>query len=274
MVNLKSANQYRGGLRVAALYDIHANIAALEAVLAEIAGEQPDLILIGGDVAAGPFPGATLDRLMALSASAGGLPVRFVRGNADREVVAAFDQGSPFDPGEQNPARRFGTWAAQRITPAQRDFLAGFAEGVELELARLGRALFCHASPRSDEEIITVLTPEAHLRQVLAGVEPGLVVSGHTHMQFDRVAAGKRLVNPGSVGMPYEARPGAYWALLGPQVELRRTAYDYAGAAEQIAGSGYPDPQLASGERLLDPPKPEQVAPFFEQLAAERGERG
>lgn len=254
-------------MRVAALYDIHGNVAALDAVLAELERELPDGIVVGGDVASGPFPSATLERLMQLSERA-----HFVRGNADREVVAAYDGRIAFDPEEENPARRGGAWAAQRITRARRDFVATFCERVVLDVDGLGRTLFCHGSPRSDEEMITTLTPESSLRRMLAGVEERVVVCGHTHMQFERVVAGVRVVNAGSVGMAYEGRPGAFWALLGPGVELRRTDYDVERAAEEVRVAGFYDATFAD-EILLHPPGPDEVAQYFEQLAAERGER-
>ncbi len=104
---------------------------------------------------------------------------------------------------------------------------SGFAAGVVFDVDGLGLTLFCHGSPRSDTEIITTATTDERLRGILGGVEQRTVVGGHTHRQFDRRVDGWRVVNAGSVGMPYEGRPGAYcWALLGPGVELRRTAYD------------------------------------------------
>ena len=257
---------------VAAISDIHGNIHALDAVLAEIDRLSPDLIVVCGDVASGPFPRETLDRLMALGGRA-----RFVRGNADRELVFAFDSRLPFDPAEQDPARLFSSWAAQDITAEQRDFLAAFEDRIPLQVTGLGRALFCHASPRNDEEIITAFTPEPVLRRLLAGLaDIDLVVIGHTHHQFDRTVSGVRpgsirLANAGSLGMPYEGQPGAYWALLGPGVEPLRTPYDAASAAREALAAGYPDPSYP--ETLLTPPSPAEVAAYFEQVAAERGER-
>src|SRR5204863_5431552 len=86
----------------------------------------------------------------------------------------------------------------------------------------VGRALFCHATPRNDEEIFTKISPVERWGEALAGVDADVVVCGHTHVQFDRRIGDIRLVNPGSVGMPYEHEPGAYWALLdGTDVALR-----------------------------------------------------
>jgi putative phosphoesterase len=263
---MKAVNQSQGRLRVAALSDIHGNIRALNAVLEEVEREQPDRIVVCGDVAAGPFPGETVDRLMELGERAS-----FIRGNADRELISAYDSRFQFDH-QENPAQNMSSWSAQHINQRQRDFLASFEDRIVLEVAGIGRVLFCHGSPRSDEEIITSLTPEDILEKLLDGVEEKVVVCGHTHHQFNRKTEKYRVINAGSIGMPYEGKPGAFWALLGPEVDLRRTEYDFERAVEEALSYGYPDPTYQ--ETILTPPKPEEVAAFFENVAAERGERG
>jgi putative phosphoesterase len=254
------------GLRIAALADIHGNIQALNAVLAELEGDPPDRIVVCGDVASGPFPSETLERLMELGEGA-----VFIRGNADRELLAAYDSGVKYNSEEEDPARLFAAWCAQQINPRQRDFLASFEDRVVLEVMGLGEVLFCHGSPRSDEEIITSLTPVESLEKILVGVNERVVVCGHTHHQFDRKPDGYRVINAGSIGMPYEDKPGAYWARLSPEVDLRRTKYDVERAVEQALATGYPDASYE--DILLRPPKPDQAAAFFEEVAAGRGER-
>lgn len=251
-------------MRVAAIYDIHGNLPALEEVLTEIDQIGVDLIVVGGDVAAGPMPGETIDRLLALGPRA-----RFVRGNADREMVAAWDRrAGGTDPGAATPQERITGWAAGRLTRAQRDALASFAEQVVVEVDGLGTVRFCHGSPRGDEEILTVATPGVRLRAVLAGVAEDVVVCGHTHVQFDRWLHGTRVVNAGSVGMPYEGVPGAYWALLGPDVEFRRTPYDVVHAAEQVRARGFPDAEeFARG--FLAPRFPGEAIAIFEGWSRE-----
>jgi predicted phosphodiesterase len=249
--------------RVAVIADVHANVIALDAVLAELEREPADALVVCGDVVGGPEPSATLERLTTIERA------HFVRGNADREVVEAFDEARPFDPGERSPARKAGAWNAERITHAERDFLASFAERVVLAVEGLGEVLFCHGSPRSDEEIMTSLTPEPRLRQILTGVEQRLVVCGHTHVQFDRVVDTTRIVNAGSVGTTYQGRRGAFWLTLDPDVELRRTDYDYDQATERIRSSGYWDAANLA-ELILDPPDPHEVEEFFEEAAAGR----
>ena len=201
------------GSRVAAIYDVHGNLPALEAVLADLESVSPDLTVVGGDLVAGPMPAEVLDRLAAL-----GDGICFVRGNADREAVAAYDDGPCVEAidSAEDPAERNAVYAASKIDRAHRNLVASFAERLIVEVEGLGQVLFCHGSPRSDEEIMTTATTEGRLREILAGVDQDLVVCGHTHAQFDRRVGTKRVINAGSVGMPYQGKPvGAFWLLLG-----------------------------------------------------------
>jgi diadenosine tetraphosphatase ApaH/serine/threonine PP2A family protein phosphatase len=135
---------------------------------------------------------------------------------------------------------------------------------VELDVA--GGATFCHATPRSDEEIVTRFTSGDQLEAALADATFGLAVCGHTHVQADRrLGGGRRLVNAGSVGRPYEGTRGAFWALLGDTIELLRTDYDVEEAASAILASGYPDAADHAGQ-LLDPPGADEVSAYFESL--------
>jgi predicted phosphodiesterase len=245
---------------VAALYDVHGNMPALDAVLADSAFARADAVVVGGDVAAGPLPAEVLDRLAALA-----LPVRWVRGNADREVVAHFDRGDT-DPsiyGPDAPAERADAFTAGRITRAHRDLLASFEDVV-----RFDGALYCHGSPRRDDEIITALTPEARLAPMLDGVQEALVVCGHTHHQFDLRVGAQRVVNAGSVGMPYQGEPGAYWLLVADgEPEPRHTAYDVDAAAPALRASGFPDVDDLIRESLVEPVDAAWVARHFEEGA-------
>jgi len=253
--------------RVAALYDIEGNLPALRAVLADVAREGVSTIVIGGDVAAGPLPSETIDQLMAL-----GQRGRFVRGNADREVIDAYDQRRDDIAGATDPAERASAFAASRIARSQRDFLADFASGVALDVEGLGRTLFCHGSPRSDTEMITTATTDDRLHGILEGVEERIVVCGHTHRQFDRRVNGWRVVNAGSVGLPHQGRAGAYWALLGPDIVLRRTEYDLDAAVAELRAGGFPDLDGMLQESLLEPMDPDEVADFFERQATSRAD--
>ena len=211
-------------MRVAALYDIHGNDAALAAVLAEIEGLGVDLIVVGGDVAGGPFPREAVAAVRALGDRA-----ITIRGNGERELVEArlrLDAGTArIDPDDVWSSRTH--WAAGALDQDALDWMGALPPLASVEVDGLGDVLFCHASPRSDEEIVTPLSPESRIAPMLAGVTQSTVVLGHTHVQFDRQVAGRRLVNAGSVGMPYEGRAAAFWALLGAgrgaaQHELRR----------------------------------------------------
>ena len=242
---------------VAVLCDIHGNLPALDAVLAELAADPPDAVVIGGDVVAGPYPREVLERLDGLP-----WPSHWVRGNADRCVVAAFDGAIP-DAERDEPMWVADAWTAERLSVAERDRLAVLPALARLELDGLGPVLFCHGTPRSDEERVTAVTPQERLARILAGVAEALVVGGHTHRQFDLRAGGRRMLNAGSVGRPYEREPGAYWLRLGPGVEHRRTTYDTAAATEAFRALGYPD-----ADGMLAPVDPDEVSAFFEAGAA------
>src|SRR3954454_1419026 len=175
-------------MRVAALYDIHGNLPALEAVLAEV---DADVVVVGGDVAPGPLVDECFAALEALD-----VPVRWVLGNGDREELDA-------------------------------ERLARFETTVTID-----SVLYCHGSPRSDEEMITQITPPQRLAAMLADATAELIVCGHTHHQFELSVDGRRVVNAGSVGLPYQGDAAAFWLTVGPEVEFRRTAYDVGRAVE------------------------------------------
>jgi predicted phosphodiesterase len=163
-------------LRAAALYDIHGNLPALEAVLVAVEAAGPDLIVFGGDVAAGPFPLETIERLRM--------------------------------------------------------------------------------------SIFTRESPDARVRALLVDVIDSLVVCGHTHMQFDRTVDGVRIVNAGSVGLPY-GTADACWALVEDgEVEFRRTTYDRGG----LRRSSY-----AKVDAFLEEHSEEEAIEFFERQAAATG---
>jgi putative phosphoesterase len=248
-------------VRAAALYDIHGNVPALDAVLLELDGEGVDVIVVGGDFAAGPMPAEAVDRLRALR-----IPTRFLRGNAERELAELDWQP------EEDLGRRRAAWMREQLGPQRLEFMRDLPPDVTLDVEELGTVFFCHGSPRTDLEILTRETPEARLREAVAGVQADVVVCGHTHSQWTRAVEGITVANAGSVGLPYEERPGAYWALLGPGVEHRRTEYNVEAAAEAYGATGFPDAREYSRETLLEPESPEAAIEFFEQLARERPE--
>ena len=163
------------GSQVAAIYDIHGNLPALEAVLSDLERIEPDWLIVGGDVASRPMPAEVLDRLAGL-----GDFVRFIRGNADREVVSAYNMSAlEIEARMDDPVVRMSGWAAARLEERHCELLASFSEQVVVDVEGIGEVLFCHATPRSDEEIITKLTPDGRLDEILSGVEQNLIVCGH-----------------------------------------------------------------------------------------------
>jgi predicted phosphodiesterase len=213
---------------------VHGNLPALEAALAEIRDDA--VIVFGGDVAWGPMPVETVDRIRSLDSPA-------LRGNADRDL------------GDE--------WIERELGPDRLQWLQSLPEQIELDVDGLGPVLFCHGSPRSDEEMLLRTAPEERLATILEGVGADVVVCGHTHMQFDRRVGAKRVVNAGSVGLPYGAS-GAHWVELGPDVRHRRVSYD----AAPLRASDWP--RASEVVPVIEsPPSEEEAIAEFEQLIAE-----
>lgn len=229
--------------RVAAIYDVHGNASALDAVLSDAEKCGVDTIVFGGDLAWGPQPKLVMERVMSLSGN-----IHFIKGNADREVGERYG----VEQGLNNWIAEINQWCSDQLTEQQIDFLNNQQEKVTISIDGLGEVLFVHGSPRSDEEAIRKDTPQDEIEPMISSVREPVIVCGHTHIQFDRTVLGKRIVNAGSVGLQRAAR-GACWALIGPEVDLRETKYDYQKAARQILESGVP---MASdfAEHVLNPP--------------------
>src|SRR6185369_7509291 len=256
-------------MRVAGLYDIHGNLPALEAVLQDVREAGVDRIVVGGDVVPGPMPRETIDGLLDLV-----LPVQFIHGNCERAVLAQMaalkgapvtywgtTSGRPLPPRDAEIMR----WTAQQLGPDDERVFGSWPKTLRLEIAGLGSVLFCHGTPRSETEVFTRVTPEDRLLSLFQDLGASLVVCGHTHMQFDRMIGGTRVVNAGSVGSPI-GDPGAYWVLLGPELELRRTTYDLEAAAERIRATKHPYSE-DEAKALLEPPSPQEMLEVFEKAA-------
>lgn len=220
---------------VAVLSDIHGVLPVLEAVLTEPAVASADLIVVTGDHASGPQPTQVLDRLAAL-----GDQIVLVCGNADRELVAAA-KNPPVDGTDD-----VTLWAAAQLSTDQVAILAGLPHPVTIDVEGFGPVLFCHGSPRDDDEVVLVDTRLERWAEVFAGLPPAVqtVVCGHTHMPFIRLVDRRQVINPGSIGMPYGGS-GGHWALLhGGSVTLHRVNVDVEQAiAQVVAGSDYPNRQ-------------------------------
>jgi len=241
-------------VRVAALGDVHGNADALRAVLDELAHEEVDGIVWMGDLTWGWQPQETLELVRSVP-----LPGTFVRGNAERALAE-------LAAGTRSEATEREEWLLARHDAGMLAFTGAFEEQVSLELDGLGPTLFCHGSPRSDNELLTAETSAERVAAAMEGVGERVLVTGHTHSQYDREVAGIRSINPGSVGMPYEGRAGAaFWAILGPDVELRCTEYDAELAAASIRASGDPRAELML-EELLTPSTREELIAHAEKL--------
>jgi predicted phosphodiesterase len=252
-------------VRVAAIYDIHANLPALEVVLQEIREANVDQIVVGGDVVPGPMPRETLSCLLKLE-----LPVHFIHGNGELAMLAQMaapdedavtywgtTSGKPL-PEQYRPVYR---WTVQQLHPEFEQVLASWPKTIALEIDGLGDVLFCHSTSRSETEIFTRLTPEDRLLPIFDELNMDIVVCGHTHMQFDRMIGKTRVVNAGSVGEPY-GTPGADWLLLGLDVHLRHTSYDLTKAAERIRDTSFPNSEEFATD-ILQPPSEAEMLQVF-----------
>ena len=224
-------------MNVLALYDIHGNIDALEAVLAD--APTPDVIVAGGDAVPGPFAAALLDRLAG---------ARFIRGNGEREVATAANETAAIAAAELGEARA--------------------ASLGELPLTlEIDGVLYCHATPRRDDECLTRLSPVERYADAPAGVEAAVVVAGHTHQTDDRMVGGVRFINAGSVGLPYEGDGAARWLGVADGVpELRSTPYDAAAAGRRMLAADWPD-ERSIRAALIDPVPAIEVTRVFEDFA-------
>jgi len=247
-------------MRIAALYDIHGNLPALDAVLAEVREAAIDLVVIGGDVVPGAMPHESLAALAALSAS--GVRLQAIGGNGDRVVLDA--RRGVDAPEVPPPFRDVTRWNAAQLTEEDVAWMAEWPATVMVGHGTLGRLLFCHATPRSDTELFTHRTAEARIAPAFDGVDAPLVVCGHTHMPFDRTVAGRRVVNAGSVGMPF-GRTGADWLLIDESIEFRHTPYDLDAAAARIRATAYPHAEHFATHNVLTVPTAEAMLAAFER---------
>jgi len=220
-------------VRIAALYDVHGMPHALDAVLAEVESDGFDAVLFGGDLIAGPFPDVVVARARELRGA------RFVRGNAEREP---------------------GPWDRARLGEDELRWLAEWPFTVSFD-----GVLYCHATPQDDKAITTVFTPDDALYATFGSVEERVVVIGHTHHQFAREAGEVRVVNAGSVGMPYEGEIAAFWAaVVDGEPSLRSTPFDVERAAADIRASGWPGAEEFVTENLLTAISRDEAARYFE----------
>jgi len=220
-------------LRVAALYDIHGMPWPLEAVLAEVESERVDVVVFGGDFVCGPYPRRTLELVRSVE---GGL---FVRGNCERkaneEVRAELDDAE------------IGSLVELPMTVT--------VEGV----------LYCHSTPDDDSTIVSAETPDDAVVDLFRSASARTVVIGHTHHQFDRRVGDTRVVNAGSVGMPYEGEVAAFWAVIEDgEPGFRKTSFDVERAIAEIEASTWPPAAEFVAENLRMAPARDEAMAWFE----------
>jgi putative phosphoesterase len=241
---------------VAVLSDVHANVHALWAVLAELERAPVELLVFSGDITWGSFPRETVDIIQALT-----VPVVLVRGNTDRAVLELAD-------GTREPASARDEWMVANHRPSDLEWLRGTMFAVDLEVGGVGVVRVCHGSPRDDTEALTQETPPARLSAACAGVTADVLLTGHTHLQFDRALPGRpaRLVNPGSVGLPYhDGRPGAHWLRIDGGFDFAVTAYDLDTHLLALAGTDDPKRDVVAA-MLRTPPTPREIIEHAERV--------
>jgi putative phosphoesterase len=257
-------------MRLAALFDIHANLPALDAVLEEVRAAHVDRIVIGGDVLPGPMPAETLDRLRQLD-----VPTVGIHGNGDLAVLAqlaAADPGTVTYWGTTGGAalpekyREWIRWNGRQLPADDVRWVESWPKTLRLHVDGIGEVLFCHGTPTSETDCFTRVTPEDVLLPVFDGLGVPLVVCGHTHMQFDRTIGSTRVVNAGSIGCPF-GRTGADWLLLGPGIELRHTSYDVAAAADRVRATAFPGAQEFADQNMLNPPPEAAMLGAFSRIS-------
>jgi predicted phosphodiesterase len=245
-------------MRTAALYDIHGNLPALQAVLADVRRAAVDQVIVGGDVLPGPMPRETLACLLDLD-----IPAQFIFGNGDREVLAVMAGiETEWYRAAREEWREPVRWTARELDLDHRRLLESWPATLGVEISELGDVIFCHATLRNDTDVFTRLTAQDRVLPMFAGAAAPVIVCGHTHMQFDRPFGHIRVVNAGSVGMPF-GDPGAYWLLLGPDIELQCTRYDFAKAADVIRRTKYPQAEHFAACNILQPPSEEDMLKAF-----------
>lgn len=241
---------------VAVLSDVHANVHALWAVLAELERAPVELVVFSGGITWGPFPRETVDTIRALP-----VPVVLVRGNTDRAVLE-------LAAGTRAPRSARDRWMVDNHRPEDLEWLRGAVFEVDVDVAGVGVVRICHGSPRADTEVLTQETPRARLSAACAGVTADVLVTGHTHLQFDRALPGSpaRHVSPGSVGLPcHDGRPGAHWLRIDGTFDFAVTAYDLE--THLLALAGTDDPQRDAVAALLcAPPTPREAIEHAERV--------
>lgn len=238
-------------MRLALFSDPHGNWPALQAVLRSIDRRGADLTVCLGDlVDYAPWHREVIAELRRREISC-------LQGNHDQVQAGLGSTGDweyP-DPEERRVVEAAAAWTAERITPAEKEFLAGLPGELLLELAGR-RCLFVHGTPGDPNHYLRAEAPEEELRAALAAGPADILFCGHTHRPARRLLAGGQVINPGSVGSPRDGLPVARWALVelarDVRVEWIAVPYDYHAAGRAILAAGLP-PELAQVFRWRKP---------------------
>jgi predicted phosphodiesterase len=232
---------------LACVADVHANTAALDAVLRSEEFALAEAVAFLGCMTTGPDPSGVLARCEKLR-----IPTYFIAGNGERMVVEIND-------GRRERERDLQQWLVDAHGPQGIETIRSWPSALSCSVSGLGAVRLCHGSPRSDIELLTPGTPDDWIREALDRVPEPTVVHGHTHVQYDRIVGPARVVGAGSVGLPYCEGPfGARWALLGPDVRLIVTPYEFDEVRSRVDASGYPDDGRYI-RTLLHPPTPSEI---------------
>ena len=229
-------------------------------MLEDVKKEQVDCLAIGGDVVTGPMSSETLELLQSLD-----LETHFILGNAETDILDYLKTGK--SNGLSERANVLAQRTAKILTPEQQEFIATWSKTITLEVADIGKVLFCHATPTSDTFIFTNRTPEEKLIPIFDEVDASTVICGHTHMQFDRTIGNTRVVNAGSVGMPF-GKTGAYWLLLDKTVQLKQKDYDLVRAAERIRQTNYSGAEDFAKNNILKVTSEEEAHKMLAKMEA------
>ncbi len=237
-------------MKIALIGDVHANLPALDAVLAHARSQGADAIWNVGDfIGYGPFPDEVVRRLREVDAVS-------IIGNYDRKALQALDKPSVLP--KQAEKRRAFIWAGERLTPEHRAYLT--AQPEERRFEALGhRILLVHASPVSNKEHLTPDTPDERLHELATLANAELIICGHSHLPFVREVGGTWFVNTGSVGRPDDGDPRACYAVLNLvaghfSIEHYRVTYDVGAAVAALREQGQPElfAQMLLQGRALD----------------------
>jgi len=253
-------------MKIAAIYDIHANPMALKAVLAEIENNDADLIIVGGDVVSGPMPLETLRLLQNVT-----IPIKYILGNAESEVIRYLN-GEEIN-GLSEIANQEAQWVARQLPTEQKRIIRSWSKTEKVQSNELGTILFCHGTPRSDVEIFTKVTPKKKLKHLFDDIDASVVVCGHTHMQFERKINNIRIFNAGSVGMPF-GKTGADWLFIDSSINFKNTEYDLEEAAELIRRSNYPDAESFASNNVINTPSESDALKMLTKIEQNQNIKG